>query len=211
MLDSFFIAVWMEFGSLMQIVRFYQSDSGDNVFAAHNPRIVTWWQVCNNRRLPCVPWSVAAAPDIAHLVADDDPEMLEMVAGIVKRELHAKVTRAASGHELLERLADHEWDLIITDISMPLYAKYFSEAELRDLIAFYRSSTGTRMLEVTPNLFAESMAKSEQVLGPMLEDIIHDISGDETKKLQKEIATLVESHHGKAKPANRTKRRAVNR
>lgn len=53
------------------------------------------------------------------LVADDDPEMLEMVAGIAKRELHAEVTRAASGDELLERLAEHEWDLIITDISMP--------------------------------------------------------------------------------------------
>lgn len=53
------------------------------------------------------------------LVADDDPEMLEMVAGIVKRELRAKVTRAATGHELLEKLAEHEWDLIITDISMP--------------------------------------------------------------------------------------------
>jgi CheY-like chemotaxis protein len=53
------------------------------------------------------------------LVADDDPEMLEMVAGIAKRELHADVERATSGHELLEMLADGDWDLIITDISMP--------------------------------------------------------------------------------------------
>ena len=27
---------------LIQIVHFYQSDPGDNVFAAHNPGIVTW-------------------------------------------------------------------------------------------------------------------------------------------------------------------------
>ena len=53
------------------------------------------------------------------LVADDDPEMLEMVAGIAKRELGADVERATSGHELLEMLADGHWDLIITDISMP--------------------------------------------------------------------------------------------
>jgi len=53
------------------------------------------------------------------LVADDDPEMLEMVAGIAKRELGADVERATSGHELLEMLADGDWDLIITDISMP--------------------------------------------------------------------------------------------
>lgn len=53
------------------------------------------------------------------LVADDDPEMLEMVAGIAKRELHADVERVTTGHELLEMLADGNWDLIITDISMP--------------------------------------------------------------------------------------------
>jgi two-component system OmpR family response regulator len=53
------------------------------------------------------------------LVADDDPEMLEMVAGIAKRELGAEVERATSGHELLEMLAEGDWDLIITDISMP--------------------------------------------------------------------------------------------
>lgn len=53
------------------------------------------------------------------LVADDDPEMLELVSGIVRRELAADVTRATTGHELLDQLAHGEWDLIITDISMP--------------------------------------------------------------------------------------------
>jgi hypothetical protein len=51
---------------LIQIVYFYQSNSGDNVFAAHNPGVVTWWQGCDNRRLSSVPWSVAAAPDVAY-------------------------------------------------------------------------------------------------------------------------------------------------
>lgn len=53
------------------------------------------------------------------LVADDDPELLEMVAGVVARELGAEVIRAATGHELLELLAHEEYDFIVTDISMP--------------------------------------------------------------------------------------------
>jgi CheY-like chemotaxis protein len=54
------------------------------------------------------------------LVADDDPEMLEMVSGIVARELGAEVTRAETGGELLEAIANDEpFDFIVTDISMP--------------------------------------------------------------------------------------------
>jgi CheY-like chemotaxis protein len=53
------------------------------------------------------------------LIADDDPEMLELVSNIAKRHLGADVTRAASGHELLDALAHDHFELIITDISMP--------------------------------------------------------------------------------------------
>ncbi|HTL35607.1 MAG TPA: response regulator [Kofleriaceae bacterium] len=53
------------------------------------------------------------------LVADDDPEMLELVANIAKRNLGAEVTRVATGHELLDAIAHGAFDLVITDISMP--------------------------------------------------------------------------------------------
>ena len=45
---------------MIQIVCFYQSDSDDNVFAAHNRGVGAWGQVCNNRRFPWVGRSVAA-------------------------------------------------------------------------------------------------------------------------------------------------------
>ena len=53
------------------------------------------------------------------LIADDDPEMLELVSNIAKKHLRADVTRAATGHELLDALAHGSFELIITDISMP--------------------------------------------------------------------------------------------
>jgi len=53
------------------------------------------------------------------LVADDDPEMLELVCNVARRNLHADVTRVATGHELLDAIAHDTFDLVITDISMP--------------------------------------------------------------------------------------------
>ena len=95
---------------------------------------------------------------------------------------------------------------IVNEISIPLYAKYFSEEELKDLISFYRSKTGQHAQELMPKLFAESIAKSEELLGPKLREIIRDISTDETDKFEKKIAEMVEAHHRTAKPQTKPKR-----
>ncbi|MCX5746791.1 MAG: response regulator [Proteobacteria bacterium] len=52
------------------------------------------------------------------LVADDDPEMLRMVSEAVE-ELGVDVTRATTGDELISKLADGCFDLVVTDVSMP--------------------------------------------------------------------------------------------
>lgn len=53
------------------------------------------------------------------LVADDDPDVLEAVASALE-ELGASVARAASGGELIERMADDgPFELVVTDVSMP--------------------------------------------------------------------------------------------
>jgi CheY-like chemotaxis protein len=53
------------------------------------------------------------------LVADDDPLLLATVAEALTH-LGAKVTRAASGAELIEQLGNEgPFDLVVTDVSMP--------------------------------------------------------------------------------------------
>jgi DNA-binding response OmpR family regulator len=53
------------------------------------------------------------------LVADDDPDLLEVVATSLT-DSGAEVVRATTGADLLEHLADDgPFDLIITDIGMP--------------------------------------------------------------------------------------------
>lgn len=49
-----------------------------------------------------------------------------------------------------------EIDTIYTFI-IPLYAKYFSEIEITELIEFYNSPIGVKLLEVSPSLTQESM------------------------------------------------------
>lgn len=53
------------------------------------------------------------------LVADDDPLLLDSVADALEA-LGARVTRAATGGDLAERLAEEgPFDLVVTDVGMP--------------------------------------------------------------------------------------------
>lgn len=58
-------------------------------------------------------------PDVRILVADDDAGLLQTVSEALDR-LGARVVRAESGADLVERMAnDGPFALIVTDISMP--------------------------------------------------------------------------------------------
>ncbi len=59
-------------------------------------------------------------PPIARcLVADDDPDLLEVVARVIEG-LGAEVVRARDGNELLDGLAHGgDFDVVVTDVSMP--------------------------------------------------------------------------------------------
>lgn len=53
------------------------------------------------------------------LVAEDDVDLLEVVATAIER-FGAEVVRADTGHELLSRLAEGgRFDFVVTDVSMP--------------------------------------------------------------------------------------------
>ena len=45
----------------VQIVHFCQSNPNDDVFAAHDPGVVTTWHVCDNRRLSWIRRGMAAS------------------------------------------------------------------------------------------------------------------------------------------------------
>jgi hypothetical protein len=88
-----------------------------------------------------------------------------------------------------ERLADATRDLdryrellhganihaLTREVYYQVYAKYFTEAELAGLIAFYRTPTGVKAISVMPQMMKEAMEKSAAVLTPKLTSIFAQV------------------------------------
>ena len=76
---------------------------------------------------------------------------------------------------------------IMEDFTASIANKYFTEDELRDLIAFYRTPTGQKSISVLPRIFAESSSQLRQAIGPQVEHLMSDIVRDELKRLQDDL------------------------
>ena len=60
----------------------------------------------------------AACLGLHAVVADDEPHMRELLAGVLVRE-GFQVLEAASGTDVLELLRKHHVDMLVSDIMMP--------------------------------------------------------------------------------------------
>ena len=72
---------------------------------------------------------------------------------------------------------------LVEDISYPIYDKYFTESELRDLITFYSSSTGRKSIELTPKLLVESLEKTSEIIVPKIQQLMKEVMNEELKRL----------------------------
>ena len=80
----------------------------------------------------------------------------------------------------IERLNFSE---IIETVYLPIYDKYFSEEELREMLAFYRKPAGRRSIEVMPSLLEEAGRGIEQAVQPVAVGLIQQIVAEERAKL----------------------------
>lgn len=134
---------------------------------------------------------------------------MERLTATEREFLRAQIAdrSALASKRFRERLAERiDFGQMVEEIATELYAKYFSESELRDLITFYKSSTGKRTLEVMPNLMVESMAKTGEKLRPVFKELMSEVSKDETKEFQTKVTELVKSHHKTSTPSNKSRR-----
>src|ERR1041385_1249125 len=53
-----------------------------------------------------------------------------------------------------------DYGQLIEDVQVVVYAKYFNEKELKDLLAFYKSDTGQRSMQLMPSLLADVMSET---------------------------------------------------
>lgn len=69
----------------------------------------------------------------------------------------------------------------VQQIIYPLYDKFFTEEELKDLLAFYKSPTGQKFNQISPNFMAESIKLAQQYLTPKIGEIFQELVDDEVK------------------------------
>jgi len=68
-------------------------------------------------------------------------------------------------------------------IFFPLYDKYFTEDELRELVAFYKTPVGQKSLNVLPNLMADALELSNKVFIPKVMEVVNEIITEEQNRI----------------------------
>lgn len=69
----------------------------------------------------------------------------------------------------------------------PLYDKFFTEEELKDLLQFYKSSTGQKMLAKLPELSAESMKLAQTILLPKVIEMLDRIVNEDIAAARRNV------------------------
>jgi hypothetical protein len=96
-----------------------------------------------------------------------------------------KETRARLNKRVRELMAQRiDLAKVLEEVSYTIYDKYFTEGEIKDLIVFYRSTTGKKYIGLMPNLVADSMAKTAELITPKLQQIFKDMMDEERKNME---------------------------
>ena len=61
----------------------------------------------------------------------------------------------------------------------PVYDKAFTEKELADIVSFYKSETGQKMLVSMPQLMADSIESAQRLLLPKVTKLVDEIIAEE--------------------------------
>ncbi len=72
---------------------------------------------------------------------------------------------------------------IIEELMFPVYAKLFEVNELKDLVVFYKSPTGQKLIEVSPQIMMETVKMSQTTLLPKLNKIVEEIITEDINNL----------------------------
>ena len=84
-----------------------------------------------------------------------------------------------------ELFKEIDFGQLTEQIYFPLYDKYFTENELKDMIGFYKSPTGKKFVKVTPQLTLDAMQKTNELLMPKIMQLVNEIMQEEKERLSK--------------------------
>ena len=87
----------------------------------------------------------------------------------------------------VDEFFEKEFDMTkaIDDLMIPIYDKHFTDSEIRDLVTFYRSPVGQKVITSMPELMMETMTGFMEKLGPKLREFMNRVTEEELAALKK--------------------------
>ena len=76
---------------------------------------------------------------------------------------------------------------MIEEISFPIYDKNFTESELRDIIAFYRTPTGQKTITLAPKMMMEAMIAFSEKFTPKFQEFIKETTEAELAQMKQKL------------------------
>ncbi|PSL35030.1 DUF2059 domain-containing protein [Chitinophaga ginsengisoli] len=120
-------------------------------------------------------------------------EMLELV-GSGKLGVQVAQQMLTNFQERFTTVPAEFWDKMkaninaddLINLTLPVYAKYYTEEDLDQIIAFYKTPAGRKVIEVTPQIVQESMQLGRQWGQKLGEKIISEMkaNGYDPEKIQ---------------------------
>jgi uncharacterized protein len=80
----------------------------------------------------------------------------------------------------------------VDDVYIEVYSKYYSASELKDLIAFYKSPTGMKFINLTPEVAKDSMVIFQERMLPKIQSMSAQILKEEFEDERNEAQSEAE-------------------
>ncbi len=75
----------------------------------------------------------------------------------------------------------------VDEVFVPLYSKHFTDNELRDLIAFYRTPTGQKMISESKEFMNDTLALVSKSLVPAFSAYMKQVADEEFKNMRRKM------------------------
>jgi len=96
---------------------------------------------------------------------------------------------------------------MVEELSYPVYDKHFTEVALKDLVAFYRSDTGKKVVTEMPSIYSELLERIGKMLEPKVKEIVEEAQKTQADELNKEIEKMIKAQPKPPAKKPPTKRR----
>lgn len=84
-------------------------------------------------------------------------------------------------------MAKIDYRTMMDEMMLVVYDKFFSLEELKDIIAFYKSTIGAKLLKLMPEVAAESMKLTQTKLLPRLLDAMKEIEQEDRRDVEQKL------------------------